>query len=454
MTNTVMTTAVATPAEPDGASRLPVIDILRGIAILGILFMNINDMGNSLFRSVFSEPRTLGWTTLDQIAWWLRVVLANGTARAMLEMLFGVGMVVLTDRAATALGKWQVMRAYQWRNIVLFLFGLVHVFILLWPGDILHTYGLAALLAVLFRRWRPRWLIAAGLVLAMLQLFGGGYSAWSSINSRAAAAAVEAKQKAGRPVTKAELKTLADRRKRVAERDKERAEMTARAAQEDADRTGTARTWAGSAWDSFLYVEKKFLELAFVWEALSTMLIGAALFKLGIIQGERSRSYYLALTALAYTIGLGCRIWMGIVLTEYERQPSLAYATTEVSRLATTIGHIGLVNLLVASVAGLRLLRPFEAAGKTALSIYIAQTLICLWVLYPPWGLALYGKQGWASLMLTALLINAALLWGANIWVRHFAMAPVEWAWRSLIAKQRLPFRRRTRDLDGRLATA
>ena len=42
-------------------------------------------------------------------------------------------------------------------------------------------------------------------------------------------------------------------------------------------------------------------------------------------------------------------------------------------------------------------------------------------------------------------VINAALLWGANVWVRHFAIAPVEWAWRSVIAGQRLPFRRRTR---------
>ena len=457
MTDTAMTTAVATPAEPDGAPRLPVIDILRGIAILGILFMNINGMGASLFREVGGVPQDLGWTTLDQVAWWLREVLANGTARAMLEMLFGVGMVILTDRAATKLGKWQVMRAYQWRNVVLFLFGLVHVFVLLWPGDILHTYGLTALVAVLFRRWRPGWLIAAGLLMATLHLVGDGYGAYISINKRAEASSIEARQKTGVALTADEVAKLAARRKRVAEREKERAELAALARAEDKARvpaTATASSWVWAAWYPFVYIEQRYLEIVFVWEALSTMLIGAALYKLGIIQGNRSRRFYATLIVAGYTVGWTLRIWKGVVTTQYAFQPSIAFATDEVARLATTVGHIGAINLLLTSVGGARLLRPFEAAGKTALSIYIAQTLICLWVLYPPWGFALYGMQGWAGLMLTALAINAGLLWGANIWVRHFAIAPVEWAWRSIIARRRLPFRRRSADPSGSLALA
>ena len=447
-----MTTAVPTPQEPDGAPRLPVIDILRGIAILGILFMNINDMGASLYRSQSGEPWDLGWSGADQIAWWLRQVLADGTARAMLEMLFGVGMVILTDRAATAMSKWQVMRAYQVRNVVLFLFGLVHVFILLWPGDILHTYGLAALLAVLFRRWRPRWLLVAGLAGAMLQLTIGGFFTIQSIDRRAAAAQVESKQRAGQAITAADRKTLADRRRRLAERDKGRAETAAKVAAEDKWRTAgtaTVRTWIWAAWEPFIWLQKQFLEVLFVWEALGTMLIGAALFKLGIIQGARSRRFYAGMTVAAYAVGLSCRAWTAYVMTHYAHQPSLAYPTGEVARLATTLGHIGLVNLLIATGVGARLLRPFEAAGKTALSIYIGHTLVCLWVLYPPWGLALYGKQGWAALMLTAVAVDAALLIGANWWVRNYRIAPVEWAWRSIIARRALPFRLRERVGQG-----
>lgn len=108
-----------------------------------------------------------------------------------------------------------------------------------------------------------------------------------------------------------------------------------------------------------------------------------------------------------------------------------------------TLGHIGLVSLLLKSAGGARLLAPFKAAGRTALTIYIGQTLICLWLLYPPFALGLYGKTGWAGLMATAFAVDALLLYAANIWVRHYRIAPVEWAWRSLVEWRRLPIRKR-----------
>ncbi|MCY1170186.1 hypothetical protein D9M73_102480 [compost metagenome] len=59
--------------------------------------------------------------------------------------------------------------------------------------------------------------------------------------------------------------------------------------------------------------------------------------------------------------------------------------------------------------------------------------------------LGLYGKMTWGPLMVTAFLINAALLVGANLWVRHFDIAPVEWAWRSLVERRVLPWRKGAR---------
>ena len=165
----VSTTAAA---EPDGAPRIAVLDILRGIAILGILFMNINDMGGSIWAT-FGDVRHFGWSPADRTAWWLREVFANGTARGLLEMLFGAGMVILTGRAAGAAGEWTVLRRYYRRNIVLWLFGLAHLFVLLWPGDILHTYGIAALLVFLVRRLPAGWLLAIGLLMAGQQVLDG-----------------------------------------------------------------------------------------------------------------------------------------------------------------------------------------------------------------------------------------------------------------------------------------
>lgn len=462
--------AMTTAVEPDGAPRLASLDILRGIAILGILFMNINDMGASLNAS-FSDFRIIGWTAADQIAWWLREVAANGTARCMLEMLFGAGMVILTDRAAekaqglgegphwlrvalrTLFGPWAVMRGYYWRNLILFLFGLVHLFILMWPGDILHTYGIAAMIAFLFRRMSARALLCIGVAAAVFQLVGGGYSIYQRQQVRTEVATLTQKKADGVKLTKDEQQTLDKFQKRMKERDRTLAEDARRIALENRNRaaaTGTALSWFSSAWSQTLWMwgvsdevgEGEVLEPIFVLEAASTMLIGAALFRWGILQGRRSRRFYLPMLAIGYGVGLTLRALTAQVAVLFDHYPHIVYATTEVARLATTCGHIAAVHLLLGTNGGRALLKPFEAAGRTALTIYICQTIVCLWLLYPPFALGLYGQQGWMALMLTALAVDAALLLAANWYVRRYRIAPVEWAWRSIIARRALPFGR------------
>lgn len=428
--------------EPDGAPRIAIMDILRGIAILGILFMNINDMGQSLNAS-FGDIRHLGWKPADQDAWWVREIFANGTARCLLEMLFGVGMVILTDRFATAAGELAVLKRYYIRNIVLFLFGVVHLYILLWPGDILHSYGLAALVAVLFRRLRPRWLLTIGLAMSAFQLTMGGYFGYyQGYERRAQSAAIEAKVASGQPLTAKETKKRKDFAKAKAKRAEGRAEYKKQIADEDKGRSGDGLSWIWTqilvSWDRFPSVE----ELFTIWEAAGTMLLGAALFKLGIIQGQRSRRYYLGMMLIGYAIGGGLRAIGAWEQAQFDDLPHIMWFTSEPARLLMTIGHIGLIHLMMGSSIGQRLLQPFAAAGRTALSVYIAQTFITLWVIFPPWGLHLYGHLTWAPLMALAFAINALLLILANIYVRYLDIAPVEWAWRSLIERRRLPWRR------------
>lgn len=435
--------AITTPAEPDGAPRLAVLDILRGIAILGILFMNINDMGQSMAAS-FQQIRHLGWTPADQVAWWLREVLANGTARCLLEMLFGVGMVILTDRMAKAAeGRFAVLRRYWWRNIVLFVFGVAHMYLLLWPGDILHTYAMASLLAVLFRKLRPRFLIPIGLLMGTVQFFGAGTYVITSWQQTAKIEAIHSAEAAGKPISAEDKKLLAKEAKAKVERAKDKAEAEKKIADEDKGRSSDTMGWVKAQTDMSLSRFPDFGEIFSVWEALGTMLIGAALFKMGIIQGRRSTRFYAGMTLIGYAIGLSLRLWSAYEDTRFDQQPHLSWAIGEYARQAMTLGHIGAVQLLLGSAFGAALLKPFEAAGRTALSIYIGQTIICLWLLYPPFALHLYGQQGWMALMLTAVAVNAVLLVIANLWVRRYSMAPVEWAWRSIVEWRLLPMRKR-----------
>ncbi|WP_277971209.1 DUF418 domain-containing protein [Sphingomonas echinoides] len=432
--------ATITAVEPDGAPRIAVLDILRGIAILGILFMNINGMGQSLAAS-FDDVRHLGWSAIDQVVWWLREVLAMGTARALLEMLFGAGMVILTDRFATQAEESVVLRRYFARNIVLLVFGLVHVFVLLWPGDILHTYAIAAMVAFLFRQLRARALLFLGSSMAVFFLIGGGLTYSANVSNATDVHRVEARARAGEGLTPADRTVLARQAARAAAQVRITADVKARIDAEDTARNGTFATWAAQQWATFTYTEGQGFEGLFVWEAAASMLIGAGLYRLGVLQGLRSPRFYAALALCGYAVGLPLRLLEAYEGTRFDGAPQISMATSEIARLAMTLGHLGLVNLLVTTALGARLLRPFVAAGRTALTIYIAQTLICLWVLYPPFMLGLYGTMSWTGLMLTALIINAGLLVGANLWVRRFRIAPVEWAWRSLLERRALPWR-------------
>ncbi len=435
-----MATARMRTTEPDGAPRIATLDILRGVAILGILFMNINDMGQS-----FNDPdiRHLGWAPADQIAWWLRAIFADGTARGLLEMLFGAGMVILTERIEAAVGAGLLMERYYWRNIVLVLFGLAHMFLLLWPGDILHTYGVAALVAFLFRRLDPRWLIAVALVGAVSQLGGVGYSeVYQPLRARTEAEVLTAKRDAGQTLTVAETAILKTRAARVAKRAQAKVAHRAEIAAEDEARSSTTVAWLNAQWAKSID-RLDIGELFSIWEATSTMLIGAALFRLGILQGARTRGFYGGMTLAAYAIGLTLRAWGAYEDTRFDDLPHYSWATDEIARLATTLGHLGLICLIVGTVTGARLMRPFAAAGRTALTIYVLQSIVCLWILFPPFGAALYGKLTWMPLMLVSVAIDLVLLVFANLYVRHCAIAPVEWAWRSIVEWRRLPFRAR-----------
>ena len=323
-------------AEPDGAPRIAALDVLRGLAILGILFMNINDMGQS-----FSDPdiRHLGWSAADQVAWWIRAVLADGTARALLEMLFGAGMVILTERIGRTVDDWTVLKRYYWRNAVLWLFGIVHMFILLWPGDILHTYAIAAMIAFWFRRLPPRWMIAIGLIGATLQLGGAGYfGVYQASQERAVLAALAAKREAGASLDAAETKTLARAVEKATKRAKAEADHEAVVVSEDEARSGSTIEWVGA--QVAKSVERlDGSEIGAIWEAVGTMLIGAALFRLGILQGARSRRFLTRMTLTAYAVGLPLR-WLGAYeATRFTDDPHISWATSEYARLAMTLVH-------------------------------------------------------------------------------------------------------------------
>ncbi|MEI9927105.1 MAG: DUF418 domain-containing protein [Sphingomonas sp.] len=427
-------------APVSGKARIDVLDMLRGIAILGIFFMNVPFMALEMSK-LFVDVRLIGWTPADRASWYAVQLLLEGTQRGLLELLFGAGMMVLTARAMTPDGPVAIADLHIRRNLWLLGFGLFDVFVLLWAGDILHIYALAALFLFPFRKLGPRLLLALGLANAAYLLVSGvlQYSDRADLMHRAEIA--HQKQAAHVALAPADTEAL-DQLKKVIERRRGGDEIKQIRKMEAEGHAGGVIAYARMNIGVFLTFVYPSL-LANVIEAFTTMLIGIALWKWRVIQGGRTLRFYLVLMLACYVPAVAARLigagdWLSMEVT-----PKASWMTQEAARIAMSIGHVALVNLAVRSGAGRALLAPFKAAGRMAFSLYFMQQIIGLWILFAPWGPNLWAKFHWAQLFGVALIVLAAQLVFANMWLRLFAAGPLEWLWRSLAYVRWQPFLRR-----------
>ena len=425
-----------------GRDRIAVLDVIRGVAILGIFFMNIPFMAGPIWNAL-SDPRTMGWSPADQITWMVIETTWEGTQRGMLEFLFGAGLLVTAAKAMEPDGPVAVADLYIRRNLWLLLFGLFDIFCLLWPGDILHIYALCALALFPFRRLSVRWLIPLGLSFAAFGLVFGAIQYHGRSATQTAYHSAMAKQQAHQPLTKEEAKAVEEWRKielRIAGKDptiekEAKKEAEARASRSMAD-------YAGWMIGAYLTILGKGELLGGVLEAFPAMLLGMALWKLGFIQGRRSTREYLLVLLLAYGFGMGARYIGCVERLAFMPQPKTIWLTDEFARLAVSLGHLAAINLLVRGSLSGRVVGVFGPAGQMAVTLYFMEQIAGLWIMFSPIGLDLPGGQGWAHLALQATIVIAVLLVFANVWMRVFASGPLEWLWRSLSYWERQPFRR------------
>jgi uncharacterized protein len=434
-------------APVTGKARIDVLDMLRGMAILGIFFMNIPFMGAELSK-VFLAPQFIGWSPADQASWMTVQVLLEGTQRGLLELLFGAGMMVLTRNAMTPDGPVAVADLYFRRNLWLLFFGLIDIFVLLWAGDILHIYALAAFFLFPFRKLGAKWLLVLGLGFALFSAVQGGikYAERADLMNRAET--VMAKQASGAKLSKDDTKTLADWQKAVDNRAGRNDQFKEIHEQETKGHAGGFVAYALWNIGSWLFFVVESLPIN-IGEAFCTMLIGIALWKWQVIQGGRSGRFYLILMLACYAFALPLRYAAGLEQQVMVPAPRTMWITLEFARVATAIGHVALVNWAVKSGLGRAIFAPFKAAGRTAFSLYFMQQIIGIYILFAPWGPNLWGKLSWTGLYGIVLAVVVLQLVVANLWVKAFAMGPLEWLWRSLSYVKRQPFRKGAATADA-----
>src|SRR5216683_7087066 len=144
----------AAPVNP--SERIDAIDVLRGIALFGVLAINVvNEFRVSIFEEFLPAASTTG--TLDRAVQTFLTMAVELKAMALFSLLFGIGMAIQFERLTPNPRRCMLLMR---RLAILLVIGVAHLF-LIWNGDILTEYSLAGFIALPFL-WGPRWLLAAG----------------------------------------------------------------------------------------------------------------------------------------------------------------------------------------------------------------------------------------------------------------------------------------------------
>ena len=406
----------AGPTAP--TERVAVVDVLRGFAMFGILVVNMEGFSSPGYHAASGERL---WTGLaDRLAESLVAHGAAGKFMAMFAFLFGLGFAMMMERAEAR--RISFVPIQSRRLLVLLVIGLVHGFLIFY-GDILVTYALAGFLLLLFRGWRPRTILVAAIIVNLLSFVQVELNIARSLERPAAGQPhlepAPPDEAAGDPRASAEAMRQAYGHGTFGEVTRQRVHD---------------------------YLADHSEPYNIVLRRLSFFLLGLFVGRLGIFRDVAGHRMQL-IRILKWALLVGVLAHVARFLLLMQGLPPW----TRLLRLPTSIvGNPALACVyaiavvLAFEVAAWRgRLSPLAAVGRTALSNYLLQSLICTTVFYS-YGLALYGTVGPAAGLGLAVVIFALQVPLSVWWVRRFRFGPAEWVWRSLTYGRRQPFRNST----------
>jgi uncharacterized protein len=407
------------------ADRILTLDVIRGIAVMGIFSVNI--VGMAMIQSAYFYPPDFGFDGVgDKVMWTLNSIFVDGRFRSLFSILFGASMIVVIERAVAAGKKgWQV---HYPRMIVLLLFGLAHYY-LLWWGDILANYAMVGMVAYFLWRLKPKRLLLAAIVVLLL------------VNGREFAGALPDLQMLDRvesgTATPQEQAKVAEMMEGPSGE-----EMARQIAEDKADHASIPAHLAsslegGARWRPFFGV------IGYGPETLGLMLLGMALFKSGFLTGAWSRASYAKVAVVCLGADLAVHTYAAWRSIEADFAPQVYFPWTRLYvnpfHPIGAVGYAALIILLFSHRSAIA--DRFAAVGRTAFSNYLGPTLIGTLVFFGTFG-GLYGELSRGEAWLIVPPVWAFMLIWSKWWLDRYRYGPFEWAWRSLARWERQPMRR------------
>jgi len=348
-------------------------------------------------------------------------------------VLFGAGMVMMLKSAEGPQGKAFPIDAWTRRCLVLLLFGVIHFLVLMWPGEILWTLGIAGLALLAFRTAKVRTLwIWALLIIACLSAHRA-YDTSTYVATYQTALQAERAKASGAALTAEQRSSIETAVSAKAANHPREEALTAEFTQRT--HLSSLLSWSASGW-SFRHLGV--YSWIAVLESLAFMLVGMALFRSGVLTGERqSRTYWLILI-VAGGIGLVLRgadyAWQARTAFEldiHRLNPLMSLLRSgwyQPARLALTLAYVALIVLMVrGSFSAWR--APFSALGRLALTNYTLQSVLTSLLFYALGYLGAFGAAGLMGVTLAICVITGTF---SMMWLRHFPIGPMEWLLRRL----------------------
>jgi uncharacterized protein len=400
-------------APVSSTGRLETLDVLRGVALLGILAMNIRSMAAPM--SAYRYPSALfDYQGPSRVAYLFTNVVFDLKMMGLTSMLFGAGVLLYANKRTDS-GR-SASALYFRRMFVLLAIGLLHGY-LLWPGDMVVPYALCGILLLWWMRNRTaRTLLMSAVAMLTIgaALAVGHWLGWSSMSESDRAAGL-ALMMPTREQALGDVELMLG---------------------------SYAGFVAGSAPITFMFETLCFV-LFFFWRCGGMMLLGMSLHKSGFLNGRLASATYARVALVATPLGLGLAF---VGALEQER---FAYAMpiraaidlwNYIGAVFASVGYAASIIWIVKCGAMPAWRRRLAAVGQMALSNYLLHSLTAS-VLFLGWGLGLAGRFDYAAQLVVVAALWTVQLIVSPIWLQNFRYGPAEWLWRSLTYGRMEPMR-------------
>jgi uncharacterized protein len=398
------------PAGPRmTGGRVVTLDTLRGVAVMGILAINI--VAFALPLDAYLNPRAFGLESdADLVSWAASFVLIEGKMRGLFSLLFGASMLLVIERAEAAGEPSDTVhfRRMGW----LLLFGLVHYYFI-WHGDILTLYAAIGIVAWFLHGSSPRALVQLAVALILLQflLFAAPALPGLGLLPDPQTAPVPGHPAGGPAIAARTAEALALYRGSYA---------------------GIVHYQFTDGLDGPLVAI-----LLNGAETLGYMLLGMAALKTGFITGSWSIRRYRQIAAGGFALGipLGLLLALGLIHEQFSSPAIFALNLAATTLLRPIMIFATIALIILATRRRSPLTDRITAAGRAAFTNYLGTSILMTGLFYGH-GLGLFGRLSRAELWLVVLPACVLMLLWSKPWLERYRYGPFEWLWRSLARGQ------------------